>query len=89
MQKFPLFNLLIDQNLLASLVSWLKQFKDAKKWFYMVFYTFYAITPWFLIKFQKLKKENLQKILLFHLLINQKVLALLVKWPELFKDAKV
>ena len=45
----------------------------------MVFYTFYAITPWFLIKFQKLKKENLQKILLFHLLINQKVLALLVK----------
>ena len=55
----------------------------------MVFSMFYAITSRFFIEFQKLKKENLQKNLLFHLLVDQKVLAPLIQQPELFKDADV
>ena len=41
----------------------------------LVFFTVKAITPLFEIEFQKLKKGNAQKFLLFHLLYGQKELA--------------
>ena len=55
----------------------------------MVFFKVFTVTHWFLIEILELEKENLRKILFFHLLIDQKVLAPLVKQQELFKDAMV
>ena len=47
---------------------------------------FNVITPLFLIEFQKLKKGNAQKFLLFHLLFGQKELAPFVWKLEPFRD---
>lgn len=60
-----------------------------KSIFRQYFSMFYAITPLFFIKIQKIIDQNVQKFLLFPLLIGQKVLAPFVWKLEPSKDTQV
>ena len=60
-----------------------------KSIFRQYFSMFYAITPLFFIKIQKIIDQNVQKFLLFRLLIGQKVLAPFVWKLEPSEDTQV